>query len=319
MTTNEPNDPNLPKLPTRKLAVLETVARLGLGLLFAASGLNHILRLVPMPPMAGATAAFWHGLEQASYFFPLLGAVELVAGALLLSGRLVPLALMLVAPVALNVAAFHAVLAPEAMGVAAFVCITGSFLAWRRRAAFTSVLAGRSDVGGRGVRAAELVLGLGLVASGIAGLLGKTPPPATASAAVLMQGLAAAGYFLPALALIQIACGALLVSRRHVALALAVLAPLVVEIVAYRLWVAGAAPRMVGVAAALLALEVGLAWAYRAAYAPLAGGADLAASRALRRASRSSAFLASNAMASRVAFEPKMNPSTIPSTKITGM
>ena len=89
------------------------VARVLLGVLFTFSGLNHVLGLVPMPAMAGDTALFWNGLEQTKYFFPLLGAVEAAAGLLLVTGRLVPLALILVAPVALNVAAFHAALAPQ--------------------------------------------------------------------------------------------------------------------------------------------------------------------------------------------------------------
>jgi hypothetical protein len=273
---------------------LETAARIALGLLFAASGANHILALIPMPPMAGATAVFWSGLAQSGYFFPLLGCFELLAGCLMLANRLVPLALTIAAPVALNMAAFHAALAPQAMGMVVAVLAAMIDLARRHRTAFTRVLASRSGPATMGVRAGEIILGVTFVASGLSGLTGHTPPPATPGAAALMQGFAAAGYFLPALSVVQVAAGAMLIARRWVGLALIALAPIVVEIVAYRLYVAGASPRMLIVAAAVLAAELALAFAHRESYAPLAGsdsypppaggGEAFAASRAALRA-----------------------------------
>ena len=254
---------------TNKIA---TVVRVLLGLAFSASGLNHLFALVPMPAMAGDTARFWQGLAGTSYFFPLLGAVELCAGLLLLSGRGLPLALALLAPVRVNVALFHAVLAPQAMGMVVGLVAASGFLAWRNRAAFAGVLRARAAASSTGVRIAEVVLGLAFVASGVAGFLGRTPPPATAGAALMMEGFAAAGYFFPMLAGVQVLAGAALVARRFVPLALGVLAPVVVEILAYRLWVAAARPAMVLVAVALVALEAWLAFAHRDAFIPLVGG-----------------------------------------------
>jgi hypothetical protein len=257
--------------PSKKLRRLEAAARVAMGLLFAASGANHILGLVPMPPMAGATAAFWNGLAGTGYFFPLLGCFELLAGGLLLANRLVPLALTLAAPVVLNMAVFHAVLAPQAMGMVALVLAAMGFLAWRHRAAYAGVLASRCGPASMSARAGELVLGLAFVGSGAMWFLGRTPPPATSGAAAMMEGFAAAGYFLPALSVVQLAAGAALIARRFVPLALVVLAPIVVELVAYRLYVAGASPRMLLVAMTVLALEVGLAFAHRRSYLSLVG------------------------------------------------
>src|SRR5262249_4383161 len=128
--------------PTRsKSNKLATVARVVLGLVFTLSGLNHILGLVPMPPMTGATALFWQGLSQTGYFFPLLGCVEVATGLLLLSGRLLPLALTMAAPIVVNVAAFHAGLAPQGLGIAALLIVATIYLAWRNRAAFGGLLA----------------------------------------------------------------------------------------------------------------------------------------------------------------------------------
>jgi putative oxidoreductase len=251
--------------PTR----LTTAARILLGIIFGLSGLNHIFALVPMPAMTGDTALFWQGLQQTGYFFPLLGVVELTAGLLLVRGGRVPLALTLVAPIALNVAVFHAVLAPQALGMVVVLLAALGLLAWHHRAVFAGVLAARAATTSAGLRAGELLLGVVFVASGVLGLLGRTPPPSTPGAAVMMEGLAAAGYFLPALSALQVLAGTLLVARRYVGVALMVLAPIVVEIAAYRLWTAGARPMMLLVAVALVAAEVWLVVRHWPTFAPL--------------------------------------------------
>jgi uncharacterized membrane protein YphA (DoxX/SURF4 family) len=243
---------------------LVTAARIVLGLIFVLSGLNHIFALVPMPPMSGATALFWQGLKQTGYFLPLLGVMEVAAGALLLRGRWLPLALAMLAPIAINVAAFHAALAPQGLGIAALLLALGGFLAWRHREALAPALRARPAAGGGAARAVEIALGVAFVASGIAGLTGHTPAPSTAGAAVMMKGLAAAGYFLPLLSGVQIAAGVLLVARRFVGLALWALAPVVVQIFAYRLYVA--TPGMLVAGLGLVGALAWLAFVHRAHY-----------------------------------------------------
>jgi hypothetical protein len=80
------------------------------------------------------------GLAAAGYFIPLLKTVELAAGLLLLSGRFVPLALTLLAPVVVNIAAFHFLLAPEGAPIAAFLLLAEGALAWLNRDAFAPLL-----------------------------------------------------------------------------------------------------------------------------------------------------------------------------------
>jgi hypothetical protein len=77
-----------------------TVARVGLGLVLALMGLGTLIPLLPQLPMSGDT-------------LPFIAATEIVAALLLVSGRLVPLALALLTPVIVNIASFHAVLAPS--------------------------------------------------------------------------------------------------------------------------------------------------------------------------------------------------------------
>jgi uncharacterized membrane protein YphA (DoxX/SURF4 family) len=121
---------------TRKLP---TVARILLGLVFFVFGLNGFLNFIPQPPQPERAGQFLGGLAAAGYFFPLLKLTEVVAGALLLTNRFVPLALALLAPVIVNIAAFHLLLAPG-YPMVAFLLATELYLAWAYRDAFRPML-----------------------------------------------------------------------------------------------------------------------------------------------------------------------------------
>jgi hypothetical protein len=75
--------------------------------------------------------------------FPLIKGTEVTVGALLLSNRFVPLALALVAPIVVNIFAFHAFLEPAGLGLAAVVVGLEVYLAWAHREAFRPMLAAR--------------------------------------------------------------------------------------------------------------------------------------------------------------------------------
>jgi hypothetical protein len=123
--------------------VLPHATRILLGLTFFVFGLNGFLSFLPQPPMPAAAGAFAGGLAGAGYFFPLLKSIEVIAGALLLGNRFVPLALTVLAPIVVNIAAFHVFLAPNPVMVA-FLLAGTIYLAWVHRSAFRGVLASRS-------------------------------------------------------------------------------------------------------------------------------------------------------------------------------
>jgi hypothetical protein len=125
---------------------LTTAARLLLGAIFTVFGLNGFLHFIPVPPPEGSALAFMSGLAASGYFFPFLKATEVITGVLLLSGRLVPLALTVLAPIVLNIVLFHALLAPAGMGLTALVLALELYLAWSYRDAFRPMLAWRHDV-----------------------------------------------------------------------------------------------------------------------------------------------------------------------------
>ena len=125
------------------------IARTLLGLVFVVFGLNFFFHFLPMPPMEGAPAAFMGALFATGYMFPLIKVTEIVGGLMLLSGRFVPLGLLLLAPVLVNIAAFHVFLTPGEVGMSAVLVAIEAFLAWSYRDSFRGVLDPTATPGGR--------------------------------------------------------------------------------------------------------------------------------------------------------------------------
>jgi hypothetical protein len=111
-------------------------ARVLLGFIFFASGLNGLFQFVAPPAMEGKAATFMEGLAASGYIFPLLFATYIVAGAALLANRFVPLALVVLAPAIVNIFAVHVALEPHGMPIAIAVVALELFLAWRYREAY---------------------------------------------------------------------------------------------------------------------------------------------------------------------------------------
>lgn len=121
------------------------IARILLGLTFFIFGVNGFVQLIPMPPMPGAAGQLMGGLAASGYFFPLLAITETVAGAALLTGYFVPLALLVVAPLVLNILAIHLFLAPSGIPHAVAMVALEVFLGWSYRSAFAPLLRMRAD------------------------------------------------------------------------------------------------------------------------------------------------------------------------------
>jgi uncharacterized membrane protein YphA (DoxX/SURF4 family) len=109
------------------------------GGLFVFSGLNKLVGFMPLPPMPEPATVFLGALAATGYMIPVIGAIEAVFGALIIAGRFVPLALTVLAPLVVNIAFFHVLLAPG-LPVVIFVLAAELFLAWRYRAAFEGLL-----------------------------------------------------------------------------------------------------------------------------------------------------------------------------------
>jgi hypothetical protein len=118
---------------------LPTAARLLLGGIFFVFGLNGFLGFLPQPPLSDAGGAFLGALAATGYMFPLIKGTEVIAGLLLLGNRYVPLAITLLAPVIVNIVAFHGLLSPG-LGLPLVVLSLALYLAWSYRDAYRGVL-----------------------------------------------------------------------------------------------------------------------------------------------------------------------------------
>ena len=86
-----------------------------------------------MPPDA---LAFAGALMKTGYMMPLIWGTEIVSGVLILVGLFVPFALVLLAPVLVNILLFHLFLGPSGLGMAIILCVFAVVVAWQNRHAF---------------------------------------------------------------------------------------------------------------------------------------------------------------------------------------
>ena len=112
---------------------------------------------------------------------------------------------------------------------------------------------------------ARILLGLIFFVFGLNGFFHFIPMPEEQPQAVMefFGGLTAAGYFLPFLKLTETVCGLLLLINRFVPLALTILAPVVLNIVLFHVFL-DPAGGVVGYLSLVLGLF--LAWCYRDSY-----------------------------------------------------
>jgi len=139
-------------VPVRARSVGSTIARIVpaavrivMGLIFFVFGLNGFLNFIPPPsgPVPEGAIAFGMALMKTGYLFQLLKGTEVLVGALLLANRFVPLALALIAPVVVNIFAFHAFLEPSGLVLAAVIVAAEVYLAWTYRGVFRPMLRAR--------------------------------------------------------------------------------------------------------------------------------------------------------------------------------
>jgi uncharacterized membrane protein YphA (DoxX/SURF4 family) len=115
------------------------------------------------------------------------------------------------------------------------------------------------------------LMGLLFVMTGSNGFLNFLPQPKTPmpeAAMAFIGALVKTGYMMPLIMGTQLLVGVLLVTGCFVPLALALIAPIIVGIVTFHLFLA---PSGAGMGIFVLVVELYLAWAYRAAFRPMLG------------------------------------------------
>ena len=118
------------------------IARVLFGLPLVVFGLNSFLFFMePDPGAFPEDAQSWlAALEATGYITPLKGAIEVLAGLLVLSGKWVPFALVVFAPILVNIVAFHLVYSPATGAIGYLLLVLELFLAWAYWPHFRGVL-----------------------------------------------------------------------------------------------------------------------------------------------------------------------------------
>jgi hypothetical protein len=115
----------------------------------------------------------------------------------------------------------------------------------------------------------RILLGLMFFVFGLNGLVSFFPQPTTplaAGATAFLGALMNTGYMFQLIATTQLVVGALLLANRFVPLAITLLAPFLVNSIAFHLFLEPTGRPM---AFAVLGMELYLAWVYRDAFRPL--------------------------------------------------
>jgi putative oxidoreductase len=127
-----------------KIAVV--IARILLGLVFLIFGLNIYLTFIPTPPPSGDVGAL-SGLMFTHHWFHFYGLLYLVAAVLLLVGRYVPVALVILGPILVNILLFHLTLAPGGIGPGVVCALLEVFLIYAYWPAFRGIFTAKMEVG----------------------------------------------------------------------------------------------------------------------------------------------------------------------------
>lgn len=118
-----------------EVRIVNRVAEILLGVIFLGAGLNGYAVLFGFEPFAPTSPAAMEFLGN-GYLLALEKGIEIVAGLLLIVGRFVPLALVILASLVVNIFFFHVFVDSELILLAILVALLELYLAWNYRESF---------------------------------------------------------------------------------------------------------------------------------------------------------------------------------------
>jgi len=124
------------------MKIASTIARYLAGVIFLVMGLNGFLNFIHFPPPAGIAGQFMGALYVSHYLWVIF-AFQVIAGALLLVNRFVPLAVAILAPVLVNILTFHVLMAPSGLPMALVVAVLWVLIFIEVRPAFSGLFQSR--------------------------------------------------------------------------------------------------------------------------------------------------------------------------------
>jgi putative oxidoreductase len=122
------------------MKILATIARYLLALVFIVFGLNGFLHFIHQPPPPSELAKQYFTVMFTSHYLIFVFGLQLIAGALFLFRRTVPLALTIAGPLIVNILLFHALMDPGGIVPGLVVTVLWFVIFWQFRAAFYGIL-----------------------------------------------------------------------------------------------------------------------------------------------------------------------------------
>lgn len=107
------------------------LVRIVLGIILVVFGSNMVHPFIPLPPPTGSAADFMNSLGATGYIFPVVGILEVVIGGMLLLKKWVAFALILLAPISINILLFHVFLDIPGVSVALLVAILNGIMIYK--------------------------------------------------------------------------------------------------------------------------------------------------------------------------------------------
>lgn len=117
-----------------KIGVL--TSRILLGILFLIFGLNDFLHFIPVPPMPPSDGLTFANIMLAHHYMTFVGGLMVIASVLLLIGRYIPIALVILGPILVNILLYHFLLDQSGAITGVIATLLEIFLIWAYRLSF---------------------------------------------------------------------------------------------------------------------------------------------------------------------------------------
>lgn len=113
------------------------LVRFLLGIILLVFGLNKFLNFIPLPELPENAGKFMNSLIETGYVLKVVGVLEVVIGALLISKKWTAFALILLAPISINILLFHMFLDLPGLSVALLIAVLNGVLIYKHWPQYT--------------------------------------------------------------------------------------------------------------------------------------------------------------------------------------